>query len=112
MTLMKNMNASQDICSIFVDEWGCLSIDVRKVQAVKIEDMRERGCLVYRPLTPEEKLEVITLSLRYGSRGILYWAFKSLILWWTKDVYPQQGAPSKPRSNCTRMFPFLKRRRH
>ena len=104
------MNSS--IVSIFVGEWGCLSIDTRKVQAVKIEDMRERGRLIYRLLTRDEKLEVISLSLRYCSRGILYWAFKSLILWWTKDLYPQQGGPEKPSSYFTRMFPFFKRRRH
>lgn len=106
------MNRPQDICATFVGEWECLSVDVEKVQAVKIEDMRKRGNLIYRPLTQEEKLEAISLSLRYGSRGILYWAFKSLILWWTKDLYPQQGGPEKPSSNFTRMFPSLKLRRH
>ena len=108
----KAMSNPQDICATFIGEWDCLYIDVKKVQAVKIEDMHERDSLVYRPLTQDEKLEVISLSLRYGSRGILYWAFKALILWWTKEVYPQQGGPESPPSNFTRMFPFFKPSRH
>ena len=88
--------------STFVDDWTLLTIDTDKVRAVSLHDFRvPEGATpkpVYRPLTEIEKTEVISMSLRYGSRGILYWAFKALTLWLTKDMYPQQGGPSSPRS--------------
>ena len=98
--------------STFVDDWTLLTIDTNKVQAVSLEDMHERDALIYRPLTEIEKMEVISASLRYGHKGILYWAFKALALWFTKEVYPQQGGPSSSRSKETRTSPQEKRMRH
>ena len=92
-------------CGTFVDDWTLLTIDADEVRAVSLEDMHERGVLLYRPLTKAEKMEVICMSLRYGYKGILYWAFKALTLWFTKEVYPQQGKPSSPRSKETRTSP-------
>lgn len=95
--------------STFVDDWTLLTIDTDKVRAVSLHDFRvPEGATpkpVYRPLTEIEKMEVISMSLRYGSRGILYWAFKALTLWFTKDMYPQQGKPSNSRSKETRTSP-------
>ena len=104
------------ITSIFIGGRTCLTIDPDRVEAVRLEDTGEPGSGPFsplcRPLTRDEKLDVISLSLRYGSRGIPYWAFKSLILWCRKDVYPQQGRPSKPLSTVTTIWPCTKRKRH
>lgn len=104
------------IVSTFIHEDILLSIDTDKVQAVSLEDYDvpkgEKPKLLYRRLTKNEKWEVICSSFAYGKSGKLYWLFKSLILWWTKDLYPKQGTPSKPRSNFTRIFPFNKKRLH
>lgn len=100
----------------FVDDWTCLTIDTEKVRAESLEDFKvpkgQNPRPVYRPLTKIEKLEIISSSLRYGSRGILYWAFRSLTLWFTKDVYPQQGRPRGSRLNDTTMSPPVNRSRH
>lgn len=57
----------------FVDDWTCLTIDTEKVRAESLEDFKvpkgQNPRPVYRPLTKIEKLEIISSSLRYGSRG-------------------------------------------
>ena len=112
----KEMRRYSKEIATFVDDRNLLTIDTEKVQAVSLMDFHvpkgETPRPVYRPLTKVEKLEVICSSLRYGSSGILYWAFKALTLWLTKDIYPQQGRPSSSRSNDTTMSPDEYCKRH
>lgn len=97
--------AETSVCaSTSVGDDTLVSVAQNKVRAVSLEYFGPEGGkpqILYRPLTKKEKWVVICLSLRYGSMGILNWAFSSLIFWWTKNSYPQQGLFNMPHSNVT-----------
>ena len=100
---MKTPKSSHDpIVATFMPPGIHLVYDTDKVRAVSIEyyghSPTYKPKLLYRPLNKREKLEIISTSLCYCRRGILYWAFRSLILWFTKAAYPQQGCPKKSQS--------------
>lgn len=66
-----------------------IEIDVDNVKPLRIHtDPEDKDKTVNRPLTNDEKREVIWCSMRYGKSGILYRIFKSLRLWCTKNLYP------------------------
>ena len=52
--------------------------------------------LLWRPVTLEEKREIVYCSLAYGRSPILYRLWRLLILSITKRLYPQQGSPKIP----------------
>lgn len=52
--------------------------------------------LLWRPVTLEEKREIVYSTLAYGRSPILYRLWRLLILSITKRLYPQQGSPKIP----------------
>lgn len=79
-----------------------LTIDNNNGVAVCLEDYsnEDAPAKIYRPLTQREKQVVIGDTVAYGHSPLWYRLWRALILSLTKKIYPLQGAPKMPRSNC------------
>lgn len=78
-----------------------LEIDCDKALPVSLKEIgqrREDERFIYRRLTRKERRELIYCTLAFGQSPILYRLLRLLRLSMTRRLYPQQGAPKKPRS--------------
>ena len=97
---MKHDQTTVIIVAVHADQY--LEIDCDRAVPLSLTRLGEKKGdegLLRRPITAREKREIVYCTLAYGRSSILYRLFRLLSLSITKRIYPEHGAPEKPRSN-------------